>query len=96
MFCTSFIFFIVHTGIAAFNLSFHSDGYGGNAVFIFIYAVWYLYDLVLVFDILIDLRTAIDKHKGGMTVALFSQHLVYAVLYPFGEFLSYLVSFLVI
>ena len=70
MFCTSLIFFLVHTGIAAFNLSFHSDGYGGNAVFIFIYAVWYLYDLVLVFDILIDVRTAIDKNEGGMTVEL--------------------------
>ena len=71
MFCTSLIFFIVHTGITAFNLSFHNNGYGSNTVLTIIYALWYLYDLVLVFDILIDVRTATDKNEGGMTIELF-------------------------
>ena len=65
VFGSSLLFFVVHTAIASFNVSFQGLGYGASGGIIVVYAALYLYDLILVLDILIDVRTAIENHEKG-------------------------------
>ena len=75
VFGSSLLFFVVHTAIASFNVSFQGLGYGASSGIIIVYGAWYLYDLILVLDILIYVRTAIENHEKGMNIASFLPYL---------------------
>lgn len=66
VFAMSLFFVVAHTSIASFKVSFGDHGYGDGPVLLTVYSLMYLYDLILVCDILIYLRTSIDNpEKGG-------------------------------
>eukprot|EP00794_Sanderia_malayensis_P016547 gene16547-18222_t len=61
----NFFFITLHTSIASFEVSFGSTGYGNHPVLIIIFCLWYIYDILIIFDILIELRTAVHHHTKG-------------------------------
>ncbi len=81
IFSLTAIFITIHTFVASFLVSFGCDGYGDNDVMKIVFGFWYIYDVLIVLDILIGLRTAVHHSKRGKKAKLpFYCHIIQASL----------------